>query len=65
MRALLAVALALVFVAAVIGLAGYAPGPALTALISGSVGSGAAWTATLLKTTPLLLTGLAVALCFR
>ncbi len=38
---------------------------ALLALLSGSVGSLAAWEATLRETTPLLITGLAVALAFR
>ncbi len=52
-------------VAAVLAAFGYAPAPALAALATGSVGSGAAWVATLLKTGPLLLTGLAVALSFR
>ncbi len=56
---------ALGLVAALLALLGYAPGPALAALASGALGSGAAWTATLLKATPLLLTGLAVALSFR
>ena len=64
-RALAAVALSLGFVGLVVALLGYAPGPALAALVSGSVGSQAAWTATLLKTAPLLLTGLAVAISFR
>lgn len=44
---------------------GYPPGPALGALVAGSLGGPDAWVATLLKTTPLLLTGLAVALSFR
>ena len=38
---------------------------ALLALLSGSVGSLAAWGATLRETAPLLITGLAVALAFR
>jgi simple sugar transport system permease protein len=38
---------------------------ALLALLSGSLGSLAGWTATLRETTPLLITGLAVALAFR
>ena len=61
--------LAVVFAFALAGLAlasfGYSPAAALTALIRGSFGSPEAWTATLLKTSPLLLTGLAVSLCFR
>ena len=56
---------ALAVVGAFVALLGYEPQRALTALIAGSVGSGAAWTATLLKASPLLLTGLAVALSFR
>lgn len=44
---------------------GYPAEPALRALLAGSVGSADAWVATLLKTTPLLLAGLAVALAFR
>jgi simple sugar transport system permease protein len=64
-RALLAIAVALVAVAAALAALGFAPGPALAALARGAVGSGPALTATVLKSTPLLLTGLAVALCFR
>jgi len=44
---------------------GYPAEAALRALVLGSVGSPDAWVATLLKTTPLLFTGLAVALSFR
>ena len=44
---------------------GFSPVDALLALVAGSLGSSAAWTATLLKTGPLLLTGLSVALAFR
>lgn len=57
--------LALLLSGAVLQLLGYPPLPALLALWRGAVGSGAAWTGTLLKATPLLLTGLAVALSFR
>jgi simple sugar transport system permease protein len=64
-RPTLAVALSLSAVAAFLAILGYAPGPALRALAAGAVGSQAAWTATALKATPLLLTGLAVAICFR
>jgi len=64
-RAVAAVLLATLVAGGVIGLLGYPPFAALSALLSGSLGSGAALTATLLKTGPLLLTGLAVALCFR
>ena len=65
MREVRAAALALALVAALLALFGYAPLPALSALLEGSLGSAAAWTATLLKASPLLLTGLAVAVCFR
>ena len=65
MRSLLAAGAALLAVAALLGLLGYPPVAALSSLIVGCVGSGAAWTATLLKTAPLLLGGLAVTLCFR
>jgi simple sugar transport system permease protein len=64
-RPLLAIAGSLAVVAGSLALLGYAPGPALGALAWGAVGSPAAWTATALKATPLLLSGLAVALCFR
>jgi simple sugar transport system permease protein len=64
-RPVLAAAAALALVAGVLWLCGYAPGPALAALAAGAVGSPAALVATLLLATPLLLTGLAVALCFR
>jgi simple sugar transport system permease protein len=56
-----AAAAALAVVGAFVALLGYEPQRALIALVAGSVGSGAAWTATLLKASPLLLTGLAVA----
>ena len=62
---MLAAAAALALVAGIVWLCGYAPGPALVALAEGSVGSPEALVATLLVATPLLLTGLAVALCFR
>jgi len=65
LRPLLAVGLSLAGAAALLAVTGYAPGPALRALASGAFGSQAAWTATTLKATPLLLTGLAVAVCFR
>jgi simple sugar transport system permease protein len=65
MRSVLAAGAALAFVAGVLALLGYAPARALAALGAGAVGSEAAWTATLLKASPLLYTGLAVALCFR
>ena len=64
-RALFAIALALVAVAVALVMLGFAPGPALSALARGSFGSSAALAATVLKSTPLLLTGLGVALCFR
>jgi simple sugar transport system permease protein len=64
-RSVFAVVLATAIAGLVIALLGYSPIAALRALITGSFGSGPALTATLLKTGPLLLTGLAVALCFR
>jgi simple sugar transport system permease protein len=64
-RPVAAAAVALALAGLALALAGYAPGPALAALGTGSVGSAQAWVATLLKATPLLLGGLAVALCFR
>jgi simple sugar transport system permease protein len=64
-RAGLAIAISLAAAAAALAALGFAPGPALSALARGAFGSGAAFTATMLKSTPLLLTGLAVALCFR
>jgi ABC-type uncharacterized transport system permease subunit len=64
-RALFAIGLALAAVAGALAMLGFAPGPALSALARGSLGSSAALTATVLKSTPLLLTGLGVALCFR
>ena len=44
---------------------GYPALEALSVLARGSLGSASAWTATLLKAAPLLLTGLAVTLSFR
>ncbi len=49
----------------VLGALGHAPLPAMRALALGAFGGSEAWTATLLKAGPLLLTGLAVALSFR
>lgn len=57
--------LALALAAAVLFGLGYPPFAAMGALLRGAAGSGAAATGTLLKATPLLLTGLAVALSFR
>jgi ABC-type uncharacterized transport system permease subunit len=65
LRPLAAALAALAVAGAVVAGLGFPPGAALRALVVGSVGSGPAWTATLLKTGPLLLTGLAVALAFR
>jgi simple sugar transport system permease protein len=64
-RAVAAIAIAVAAVAVALAVLGFSPGPALSALARGAFGSSAAWTATVLKSTPLLLTGLAVALCFR
>jgi len=65
LRAVGVAAVALCATALLLMALGVPAGPALAALVAGSMGSTAAWTATLLKTTPLLLTGLAVALSFR
>ncbi len=65
LRALLSIGAALLLAGLVIGMLGYSPFAALSALLSGGLGGPAAWTSTLLKTTPLLLTGLTVSLCFR
>jgi len=65
LRPLAAAAAALVVAAVAIAALGLPAGAALRALAAGSLGGPAAWTATLLKTAPLLLTGLAVALAFR
>jgi simple sugar transport system permease protein len=64
-RAAFSIGAALLLAGVVVGALGYSPVRALSALISGGLGSPAAWTSTLLKTTPLLLTGLTVSLCFR
>jgi len=64
-RPLAVAAAALLAVGLALAILGYPPGAALVALLRGSLGSAAAWTQTLLKAAPLLLTGLAVALCFR
>ena len=65
LRALLAAAAALLVAGAAIAALGLPAGEALRALAAGSLGGPSAWTATLLKTGPLLLTGLSVALAFR
>jgi len=55
-----------VLLAALVALAGYDAGRALTAIWSGSLGSvQAIGSATLVRATPLILTGLAVSLAFR
>lgn len=64
-RPVLAAAAALVLAGAVIAALDFPAQAALRALVLGSLGGSAAWTATLLKTAPLLLTGLSVALAFR
>lgn len=58
-------AAALLLALAVAWLGGTDPARVAVALVEGSVGSAASWTQTLLRTTPLLLAGLAVALAFR
>jgi len=52
-------------IALVIRLAGVSPGSALAALVAGAVGSRDSLAESLVKATPLILTGLAVALAFR
>ncbi len=67
-RFLLAVAAAAfsILVLALAGIAfGHAPGELLGILISGSFGSAFALEGTILKSVPLLLTGLCVAIAFR
>ena len=65
LRALFSIGAALLLAGVVIAVLGYSPGRALSALLSGGLGGPAAWTSTLLKASPLLLTGLTVSLCFR
>jgi simple sugar transport system permease protein len=63
---LVPVALSLGLVAALVAITGYPPGPALAALWRGAFGSPyAIVSATLVRATPLILTGLAVAIAFR
>jgi simple sugar transport system permease protein len=64
-RAVLSAAAGLGCVGALVAALGYPPLPALRALLAGALGGPPAWTATLIETGPLLLSGLAVALCFR
>ncbi len=67
--ALLATVLAvsvLLLLASILALSGFAVGPALRALVGGAIGSSyAIFSATLVRATPLILTGLAVALAFQ
>lgn len=65
LRSAAAAGLALLLAGAVLAALGHPPGAALGALWRGAFGTPAAGTATALKTAPLLLTGLAVALSFR
>ncbi len=65
LRAVVSIGVALLLAGLVIAMLGYSPGRALAALLSGGLGGPAAWTSTLLKASPLLLTGLTVSLCFR
>lgn len=62
---LLALAVALAASALVIVLAGGHPGVALAAMARGAFGSAEAWSEVGVRTCPLLLTGLAVAIAFR
>jgi simple sugar transport system permease protein len=66
LRAVLAAAGVVAALTVLIAVAGFSPASALTALWSGSFGSSyAIFSATLVRATPLILTGLAVALAFR
>ena len=64
-RAAVALAAAVGASGVVLVAAGTAPGPALATLVGGAFGDRFALTDTLLKTCPLLVTGLAVAIAFR
>ena len=64
-RALAAAGLALGVVALLAAVAHVPPGKAIGALLSGAFGSPFAWSGTLVKSTPILLTGLSVAWAFR
>lgn len=65
LRPLATVAVALGTAGLLLALLGHPPEAALRALLRGAFGDAAAWTATLHKAAPLLLTGLAVAVSFR
>jgi general nucleoside transport system permease protein len=58
-------AIALSVLAALLVATGHAPGPALSALVRGSMGSGYALSSTVVRAIPLALAGLAVAVAFR
>jgi general nucleoside transport system permease protein len=61
----LAACVALVLVGGLSAAVGASPGQAIEALLTGAFGSPSAWTHTLLRAVPILLTGLAVAWAFR
>ena len=63
--AIAAAAVAIVLLVSAGAAFGHSPRALLSILISGSVGSRFAWEGTLLKSVPLLLTGLSVAVAFR
>lgn len=66
LSALAALALTLLVAGVVLALGGHDPVEAFAALLGGSLGSPEAFVSiTLVRATPLLLTGLAVALAFR
>ncbi len=65
LAALLFGAIALSVLASLLVATGHAPGPALSALVRGSVGSGYALSSTVVRAIPLALAGLAVAVAFR
>lgn len=64
-RAIFFLVIAVAVLAAVLVITGYAPGPALTALVRGAFGSTYAIGATIVRTVPLALAGLAVSIAFR
>jgi ABC-type uncharacterized transport system permease subunit len=64
-RPIVALCAGILIISLVIRLAGVSPGRALAALIAGAVGSPDSVAESLVKATPLILTGLAVALAFR
>jgi ABC-type uncharacterized transport system permease subunit len=64
-RTLISLVLALAAGGVVLLIAGYSPFEAFGALVKGAFGSADGWASTFAKTTPLILTGLAVTIAFR